>query len=58
MCIQSMFLFTNYIPNPEDRYSMGQKVLYLIAGNVVVNLFVLIIVLLRKVVNGIQTWYK
>jgi len=53
-----MFLFTNYIPNPEDRYSMGQKVLYLIAGNVVVNLFVLIIVLLRKVVNGIQTWYK
>ena len=52
-----MFLFTNYVGNPEVRHNMGQKVLYFVAFNVVSNLVVLLITLARKLYRGIRNWW-
>ena len=57
ICIQCLFLFTNYVPDPSLRYNMGNKVLYLVAYNVLVNLMVLILTLLQKIYRGIRNWY-
>jgi len=56
LCIQSMFLFTNYVPDPQMRYDMGQKVLYLVACNIVLNLLVLLAILIKKICSGVSTW--
>ena len=57
LCIQSMFLFTNYVPDVEVRYKMGQKVLYLLAANILLNMVVLISNLLSKIYTGLRNWY-
>ena len=57
MCIQSMFLFTNYVGQAQTRYDMGQKVLYLLAGNILINLVVLVAELLKGVYKALRIWY-
>ena len=52
-----MFLFTNYVLDPVVRHNMGMKMLYLVAFNIVVNLFILIFTLLRMICRGIRNWY-
>jgi len=56
-CIQSMFLFTNYVESPEVRHAMGQNVLYLVAVNVFINLVILIMIIARKIYRAIRSWY-
>ena len=56
ICIWSMFLFTNYVGDPEVRYQMGQKVLYFVALNMIINLVVLLLVLMRKIYKAIYRW--
>jgi len=56
LCIQSMFLFTEYVPDAAVRYDMGQKVLYLLASNILLNFFVLIAILIKKICVGVRSW--
>ena len=39
------------------RYDLGQKVLYLVALNIVINFIVLIAILVKKIYRGIRSWY-
>ena len=36
-----MFLFTDYIPSPEERYEFGKYFLYLLYFDLAINLIVL-----------------
>ena len=40
--IQLLFLFTDYVQDPEMRYDLGYYYLYMVAGNVIINLIILI----------------
>ena len=57
LCIESMFLFTSYVPDVRTRYQMGQKVLLLVAMNIIINFIVLIAILLKKIYKAVRTWY-
>ena len=57
LCIQSMFLFTNYVPEAQTRYDMGRKLLYLVLANISLNLIVLILSLLIKICKAGRNWY-
>ena len=52
-----MFLFTNYVGQAQTRYDMEQKVLYLLAANILINLVVLVAELLKGVYKAIRIWY-
>ena len=57
LCIEGMFLFTSYVPDVRTRYQMGQKVLLLVAMNIIINFIVLIAILLKKIYKAMRTWF-
>ena len=48
ICIM-MFNFTDHVPNPKDRYEIGWYFLYIIYFNVVINLFIVISLIIKKI---------
>ena len=56
LCIQSMFLFTQFVPDVQSRYDMGGRVLYLVAVNIIINFLVLIAILVKKIYTSIRLW--
>ena len=42
LCTWYLFLWTDYVPNPEDRYNFGAQFLYIIGFNFVVNIAFLV----------------
>ena len=53
-----MFLFTNYVDDPVNRYNLGFIFIYLIAFNMGVNLLVLIGTILKQIIKGICSYCK
>ena len=44
-----MFNFTDYVPNPEERYKFGWLFLYIIYFNVGVNLVIVVALIIKKI---------
>ena len=44
----SLFLFTNYVPDPRLRHKFGKGFIYLLGFNVIVNLILMVYVLCKK----------
>ena len=53
-----MFLFTNYVTSPIERYDMGFYFVFFIAANIVVNLLILVIIIGKAAYKAIKTKYK
>ena len=49
-----MVIFTDFIPNPVDRYEYGYTLLYIVAFAIVINLTVLIFTILRSIYRAIK----
>ena len=53
----SLLLFTNYVPDPLQRYEFGQGYIYFIGGNVAVNLCVLVFGLVAAIIIACRRYY-
>ena len=49
VCIQMMFLYTEYVGDPALRYRFGFYFIYIVAADILVNLAVLIVVLCKDI---------
>ena len=47
-------MFTNYVPEPANRYTFGYWFLYVIGFNLVVNMIVLVYSLLAEVYRSLR----
>jgi hypothetical protein len=54
LCIVSMVVFTNFVPNPVDRYNYGYKLIYFIGASVLVNMSILAINIVKIVYKVIK----
>lgn len=54
--IQLLFLFTDYVQDPEMRYDLGYYYLYMVAGNVIINLIILITLILQMIHRSIRRY--
>ena len=52
--IISMVVFTNFIPNPVDRYNYGWYLLYFIGASVCVNMIILVVNITKIVYMAIK----
>ena len=48
ICIM-MFNFTDFIPDPEERYKVGWLFLYIIYLNVGINLVIVVALIIKKI---------
>lgn len=53
-----MYLFTDYIPEPETRYFFGKVMLYLLYFNVGVNLIVLGVEIAGRAMRSARIYFK
>ena len=53
-CIISLVIFTDFIPNPVDRYEYGYTLLYVVATSIGVNVIILIATILISIYNAIR----
>ena len=51
-----MFLYTNYVVSPEQRYQNGYYFIYLILGSAIVNLIVLFSVIVIQIKTAIRRY--
>ena len=58
VCIWSLFLFTNYVPEPELRHQFGEYFIQFIIFNCGVNLVCLVVMILASIFSAIKTWFK
>ena len=52
LCTWSLFLFTNYVPDPILRYHFGQNYLYLIGFIFLVNILLLVWILFTAIISA------
>ena len=52
-----LFLFTDYVEDPVERYNLAYIYLVIIGVNVVINLVILIVIILRSLYRAIRNWY-
>ena len=57
-CIWSLFLFTNYVPDPVLRHKFGWWYLYFLAFNFFVNFIVLIYSLITLIIRDLKRYCK
>lgn len=55
VCVWTMFLFSLYVPSAEIRYELAYFFLYLIAADMVLNVFYLVITVLEKVYGACRS---
>ena len=53
-CIISLVIFTDFIPNPVDRYEYGYTLLYVVATSIGVNVIILVATILISIYNAIR----
>lgn len=53
-----MFLFTYYVNDAVVRYDMGFYFLYFVALNIAINLAVLLVMITRKIIAKIKSFFK
>ena len=58
LSIWSLFLFSNYVPDPAKRHEFGWNFLYLLAFNFTVNLIVLIFMIIDISAKKCKRFYK
>ena len=58
VAVWSMLLFTEYVPEPVQRYEFAFPWLYMLAVDVALNVLVLIFVLVRKIYTAIRNAFK
>ena len=56
-CTWSLFLFTDYVPSPEQRYEYGQSYLYFIGFNFTVNILVLVWIVVSGLIRSCRQKY-
>ena len=54
VCVVSLFIFTDFIPDPVERYDYGYKFLYLIAFSIGVNVLILIASIIFGIYQAIR----
>ena len=57
ICTWSLFLFTNYVPDPVLRYEFGQYFLYFIGFNLAVNILVFMWTILSSLIKWCRQKY-
>ena len=57
MCAWSLFLFTDYVPDPKLRHSYGENFLYIVALNFAGNMVFLFTTLIMGIRKGIKNWW-
>ena len=58
ICAWSLFLFTDYVPDPKLRHSFGESYLYIIAFNFATNLMFLLTTLLISLIRTMKSWWR
>lgn len=57
LIVISLVLFTDFVPNPVDRYDLGYALLYIIAFNIAVNITVLIFTIVYKIYSACRSFF-
>ena len=58
LCVQYLFLFTNYVPDPVLKYDLAVYFIGIIALNLGLNVLLLIFNILYGLVKLIKSWYR
>ena len=57
VCVWSMFLFSNYVPDANTRYDLAYFVLYFIAADMVLNVLFLVFTIIRKIYQACRNYF-
>ena len=57
VCVWSMFLFSNYVPNVETRYDLAYLFLYFVAADMVLNVLYLVLTVVKKIYYACRSYF-
>ena len=58
LCLISLVIFTDFIPDPVDRYDCGYYLLYSVAGTMGVNVLILIFMIVWGIFTGVRKFCR
>ena len=57
LIVISLVIFTDFVPDPVDRYNQGYTLLYFIGFNIFVNLAILIYSIVQKIYMACRNFF-
>lgn len=58
VCIQGMFIFSDYVPQAHISHQLGYIFIYFVAFNILVNFSVLFAIVGSQILRAVKTVFK